>query len=58
MSDKSDESLGNLGKLEDLKRRREKILQMGGPKAIEERHKQGQMSARERIDYFLAPSLK
>jgi acetyl-CoA carboxylase carboxyltransferase component len=42
-------------KLEELRRKREHILQMGGPKAIEERHKKGQMSARERIDYFFAP---
>lgn len=34
---------------EDSKSR---ILQMGGPKAIEERHARGQLSARERIDYF------
>lgn len=45
----------NLEKLEELKRRREHILQMGGPKAIEERHKKGQMSVRERIDYFFDP---
>jgi acetyl-CoA carboxylase carboxyltransferase component len=42
-------------KLEELKKRREHILQMGGPRAIEERHKKGQMSARERIDYFFDP---
>lgn len=46
----------NLEKLEELKRKREHILQMGGPNAIEERHKKGQMSARERIDYFFDPS--
>ena len=46
---------GNLDKMEELKRKREHILQMGGPKAIEERHKKGQMSARERIDYFFDP---
>jgi len=45
----------NLGKLEELKGKREHILQMGGPKAIEERHKKGQMSARERLDYFFDP---
>ncbi len=42
----------NLEKLEDLKKKRERLLQMGDPKAIEERHKKGQMSARERIDYL------
>ena len=45
----------NVEKVEELKRRREHILQMGGPKAIEERHKKGQMSARERMDYFFDP---
>jgi acetyl-CoA carboxylase carboxyltransferase component len=37
------------------RRKREHILQMGGPEAIEERHKRGQMSARERIDYLFDP---
>jgi len=46
------ESGKSLNKLEELKRKQQHILQMGGPKAIEERHKKGQMSARERIDYF------
>jgi acetyl-CoA carboxylase carboxyltransferase component len=41
--------------IEDYKRKREKILQMGGPKAIEERHKKGQWSARERVEYFFDP---
>jgi len=35
----ADESDKGLDKLEELKKRRERILQMGGPKAIEERHK-------------------
>jgi len=52
----SDESRSkNLDKLEELKKRQEHILQMGSPKAIEERHKKEQMSARERIDYFFDP---
>ena len=52
----SDESVSkNLERLEKLKTRREYILQMGGPKVIEERHKKGQMSARERIDYLFDP---
>jgi len=38
--------------LDELKRKREHIVQMGGPKAVEERKKRGQMSARQRIDYF------
>jgi acetyl-CoA carboxylase carboxyltransferase component len=53
MSDKSGSK--NIEKLEELKERRAHILQMGGPKAIEERHKKGQMSARERMDYFFDP---
>jgi acetyl-CoA carboxylase carboxyltransferase component len=43
------------GKLEELKKRQAHITQMGGPKAVEVRHKKGQMSARERIDYFFDP---
>lgn len=42
-------------RIEEYKRKREHILQMGGPEAIEERHRRGQMSARERIDYFFDP---
>lgn len=49
MVDESDKDTDPLG---ELKRKRERILQMGGPGAIEDRHKKGQMSARERIDYF------
>ena len=52
MAGKSDK---NLDKLEELKRKREHILQMGGPKAVEERHKKGQLSARERVDRFFDP---
>ena len=38
--------------LDEYQRRREKILQMGGPAAIEKRHKEGLLTARERVDYF------
>ena len=38
--------------IEELKRKREKILAMGGPEAIEKRHKGGQWTARERIEYL------
>ena len=38
--------------IEELKRKREKILAMGGPEAIEKRHQGGQWTARERIDYL------
>jgi acetyl-CoA carboxylase carboxyltransferase component len=51
----ADESGKSLNKLKELKRRQEDIVQMGGLKAIEARHKKGQMSARERIDYFFDP---
>ncbi|MCK4222515.1 MAG: acyl-CoA carboxylase subunit beta [Dehalococcoidia bacterium] len=39
-------------RIEEWRRRREHILQMGSPEAIDERHKRGQMSARERIACF------
>ncbi len=35
--------------------RRAAALAMGGPKAIEAQHKEGKMSARERIEYFFDP---
>jgi len=41
--------------IEAYKSKREKIKQMGGPKAIEKRHEAGQLSARERVDYFFDP---
>jgi len=51
----TDDSGRNLDKMEELKQRRERILQMGGTKAIEERRKKGQMSARERVEHFFDP---
>lgn len=48
-----------MGKTEDsieaYKTKRDKIKQMGDPKAIEKRHEAGQWSARERIDHFFDP---
>ena len=41
--------------IEEYKQKREKVLAMGGPEAIEKRHKGGQWTARERIDYFFDP---
>ncbi len=41
--------------IKEYQRKREKILQMADPKTIEERHKGGQMTARERLDYFFDP---
>src|SRR4030043_1398634 len=41
--------------IEEYKRKREKIKEMGGAEAIEKRHKGGQWTARERIEYFFDP---
>jgi acetyl-CoA carboxylase carboxyltransferase component len=41
--------------IEEYKRKREKIKEMGGAEAIEKRHKGGQLTARERIEYFFDP---
>ena len=40
----------NLEKLLDLRERKKKILQMGGPKNIDKQHGRGKLTARERID--------
>jgi acetyl-CoA carboxylase carboxyltransferase component len=41
--------------LEELKRRREKALQMGGPAKVKRQHEQGRLTARERIARLLDP---
>ena len=41
--------------LEELKRRKEKALQMGGPEKINRQHDQKKLTARERIDRLLDP---
>lgn len=41
--------------IEEYKRKRQKIIEMGGAEAIEKLHKEGQWTARERIDYFFDP---
>lgn len=41
--------------IKEYKQKREKIVAMGGPEAIEKRHKGGQWTARERIGYFFDP---
>jgi len=41
--------------LEELKRRKEKALQMGGPEKIKRQHDQGKLTARERIARLLDP---
>jgi len=48
----SDEMLAKIKEIEDL---RVKIKAGGGPEAIEKQHKQGKMTARERIDYLFDP---
>ena len=40
----------NQEKLLDLRERKDKILQMGGPKNIDKQHSRGKLTARERID--------
>ena len=41
--------------IEEYKRKRAKIEQMAAPEVIEKRHKGGQWTARERLDYFFDP---
>lgn len=40
---------------EQYHQKRERLLAMGGPSAVEKQHKEGKMTARERIDYFFDP---
>ena len=42
-------------RITEYRAKRERILQMGGPQAIEKRHKEGSLSARERVDCFFDP---
>lgn len=42
-------------RIEEYKRRKEKVIQMGGPEAVEKQHKEGKWSVRERIEYFFDP---
>jgi len=41
--------------IEEYRKKRQKITEMGGPEAVEKRHKGGQWTARERIDYLFEP---
>ena len=41
--------------IEEYQKKRAKITAMAGPEAIEKRHKEGQWTARERIEYFFDP---
>ncbi len=42
-------------KIAELKAKQEKLLEMGGKKAIEKQHAQGKMTARERLHYLFDP---
>jgi methylmalonyl-CoA decarboxylase subunit alpha len=42
-------------RIEEFKKRKTKILQMGGAEAVEKQHQDGKMSVRERVDYFFDP---
>jgi methylmalonyl-CoA decarboxylase subunit alpha len=42
-------------RIEEYKRRKQKILQMGGAEAIEKQHQDGKWSVRERVEYFFDP---
>ena len=42
-------------KIQDLKEREQKILEMGGAKAVKKHHDKGKLTARERLDYFFDP---
>lgn len=42
-------------KYQDFLRRREEIMQHGGAAAVEKQHKEGKLTARERIEYFFDP---
>ena len=45
----------NKKRMEDWRKRRDSILQMGGPEAVAKHHKKGLMTARERIEYLFDP---
>lgn len=49
------EDKGTQERIQEWDARRQRLLEMGGAKAIEERHAKGQMSARERLAYFFDP---
>jgi acetyl-CoA carboxylase carboxyltransferase component len=45
----------NIDKLNELKERKEKLLQMGGAEAVEKQHSRNKLTARERIDLLFDP---
>jgi acetyl-CoA carboxylase carboxyltransferase component len=42
-------------KIQEIEERRKRLLQMGGPKAVETQHKGGKLTARERVDKLVDP---
>jgi len=42
-------------RLEELRRRRERLLAMGGPERVRRQHEAGKLTARERLDLLLDP---
>ena len=59
MSDKPNEKASSSARdrLDDLRSRRARIADGGGRERVEKLHAQGKLSARERIDLLLDPSL-
>ncbi|MGI6519439.1 MAG: acyl-CoA carboxylase subunit beta [Bacillota bacterium] len=47
--------MGDHDRLRELKAKREKVIQGGGPKRIERQHASGKLTARERIEQLLDP---
>jgi len=45
----------NRKRMEDWRKRRDNIMQMGGPAAVEQHNKKGLMTARERVKYLFDP---
>jgi len=45
----------NMKRMEDWRKRRDTIMQMGGPVAVAQHHKKGLMTARERVEYLFDP---
>jgi len=45
----------NMEKLNELKERKEKLLQMGGAEAVKKQHSRNKLTARERIDLLFDP---
>jgi methylmalonyl-CoA decarboxylase subunit alpha len=44
-----------LKKIQEIEDKRKRLLQMGGPKAVESQHKAGKLTARERVERLVDP---